>query len=179
MLPVTPQPQEVIGRMRFNRRSRNITCLPFVSFSGSPEDRTQHNAVISRVWTTSPRLPYHSSRAPRSRTARGGCRKQSTQLLLPKQACFHLHLCPFVLSVRTAGFEPPAPIGPKAGLVAPGPRPGAIPRLRHVLSQVPRGGVEPGTDRPKAGLVPTGIRSPSACPPDGACSVRTLSTKWA
>ena len=38
-----------------------------------------------------------SSRAPRSRTE---------TLLLPKQACSHLHLCPFVLSVRTAGFEP-------------------------------------------------------------------------
>ena len=35
--------------------------------SGSPENRTQHNAVIGRVWTTSPRLP-RSSRAPRSRT---------------------------------------------------------------------------------------------------------------
>ena len=70
--------------------------------SGSPENRTQPGAVISRVWTTSPRLP-RQSRAPRSRTE---------TLLLPKQACFHLHLCPFVLSVRTAGFEPAIPWPP-------------------------------------------------------------------
>ena len=47
-----------------------------------------------------PALDYHLGRAPRSRTE---------TLLLPKQACFHLHLCPincFVRSVRTAGFEP-------------------------------------------------------------------------
>ncbi len=56
--------------------------------SGSPENRTRHNAVISRVWTTSPRLPL-VSRAPRSRTE---------TLLLPKQACSHLHLCPSVVS---------------------------------------------------------------------------------
>ena len=56
--------------------------------SGSPENRTRHNAVISRVWTTSPRLPL-VSRAPRSRTE---------TLLLPKQACSHLHLCPSAVS---------------------------------------------------------------------------------
>ena len=38
-------------------------------------------------------------------------------------------------SVRTAGFEPRAPIGTDAGLVGPGPRPGAITRLRHVLKK--------------------------------------------
>ena len=36
--------------------------VPFVSqvVSGSPENRTQRNAVISRVWATSPRLPLKS-----------------------------------------------------------------------------------------------------------------------
>ena len=53
-----------------------------------------------------PALDYRAGRVPRSRTARGGAAKQSTPLLLPKQACFHLHLCPFVLSVRTVRFEP-------------------------------------------------------------------------
>ena len=44
-----------------------------------------------------PALDYRFSRAPRSRTE---------TLLLPKQACYHLHLCPIDISVRTAGFEP-------------------------------------------------------------------------
>ena len=44
--------------------------------SGSPEDRTRHHVVISRVWATSPRLPQSQSgwqdsnlrsRAPRAR----------------------------------------------------------------------------------------------------------------
>ena len=43
---------------------------------------TRLSAVSGR-----PALDYHSSRAPRSRTE---------TLLLPKQACSHLHLCPFV-----------------------------------------------------------------------------------
>ena len=64
--------------------------------SGSLENRTQHNAVISRVWTTSPRLPC-LSRAPRSRTE---------TLLLPKQACFHLHLCPIVSSPCGSRTQP-------------------------------------------------------------------------
>ena len=58
--------------------------VSFGFFSGSPGNRTQRNSVISRVWATSPRLPF-PSRAPRGRTE---------ILLLPKQACFHLHLYP-------------------------------------------------------------------------------------
>ena len=44
-------------------------CLPFVLavVSGSPENRTQHNAVISRVWTTSPRLPFESGTSESNR----------------------------------------------------------------------------------------------------------------
>jgi hypothetical protein len=101
--------------------------------SGRPENRTQRDAVISRVWATSPRLPFlliaegvshvfhssrhwprfllRSSRAPRSRTE---------SLLLPKQACYHLHLCPNdFLPMDKLGIEPssrdckskPRPIG--------------------------------------------------------------------
>jgi hypothetical protein len=44
-----------------------------------------------------PALDYRLSRAPRSRTE---------TFLLPKQACYHLHLYPIDLSVRTAGIEP-------------------------------------------------------------------------
>ena len=97
--------------MRFNRRTRNIVLLHGFVFSGSPEDRTQRDPVISRIGTTSPRLP--SSRAPRSRTE---------TLLLPKQACFHLHLYPKRQSERQ-----------DLNLRSPGPRPVAITRLRYVL----------------------------------------------
>ena len=58
MLPVTPRPPKAIGRMRFNRRRCNITCSYVPCPSGSPENRTQHYAGISRVWATSPRLPF-------------------------------------------------------------------------------------------------------------------------
>ena len=34
----------------------------FVVVSGSPEDRTRHNLVISKAWTTSPRLPFVSAK---------------------------------------------------------------------------------------------------------------------
>ena len=46
--------------MRFNRCRSNIACSFVSGSSGSPENRTQHYAVISRVWATSPRLPFQS-----------------------------------------------------------------------------------------------------------------------
>ena len=71
----------------------------FVVISGSPEDRTRHNLVISKAWTTSPRLPCgsHSSRTPESRTQ---------NLLLPKQACFHLHLYPMCVADSVGAYLP-------------------------------------------------------------------------
>ena len=80
--------------------------------SGSPGNRTQRHPVISRVRATSPRLP--SSRAPRSRTE---------TLLLPKQACSHLHLHPIVCQSERQDLN----------LRSRGPRPRAITRLRYVL----------------------------------------------
>ena len=44
-----------------------------------------------------PALDYRQSRAPRSRTE---------TLLLPKQACFHLHLCPIVSSPCGSRTQP-------------------------------------------------------------------------
>ena len=45
-------------------------CSPSCfAFSGSPGNRTQHDSVISRVWATSPRLPFqvgHLGVEPRS-----------------------------------------------------------------------------------------------------------------
>ncbi len=122
--------------MRFNRRRCNITCSCVSASSGSPGNRTQHYAVISRVWATSPRLPFQVGQE-RSRTARGGCRKQLTPLLLPKQVCYHLHLCPLVSSqngrICTGDLQVP---GPASGHPA---RSQASPRS----DQVPRGAVEP------------------------------------
>ena len=96
--------------MRFNRCRCNMACSCVSVSSGSPENRTQHYSVISRVWATSPRLPFQVGHE-RSRTARGGCRKQPTQLLLPKQVCYHLHLCPLVSSqnarIRTGDLQVP------------------------------------------------------------------------
>ena len=46
--------------MRFNRCRGSIACSFVSGSSGSPENRTQHYAVISRVWATSPRLPFQS-----------------------------------------------------------------------------------------------------------------------
>ena len=66
--------------------SSDRTSLVTLRFSGSPANRTQRNSLIRRAWATSPRLPsLHFSRAPRSRTE---------ILLLPRQACSHLHLRP-------------------------------------------------------------------------------------
>ena len=44
----------LVGRIRFHRVSFMVMLLVF---SGSPESRTQHYAVISRVRATGPRLP--------------------------------------------------------------------------------------------------------------------------
>ncbi len=52
---------KLVGRIRFNRREMDISCLLLVRnivFSGSPENRTQRDPVISRIWATSPRLPF-------------------------------------------------------------------------------------------------------------------------
>ena len=106
----TPRPHEIGRACAFQSLSARHRCCspiflkPQVSSlkpfaSGSPEDRTQRDPVISRIGATSPRLP--SSRAPRSRTE---------TLLLPKQACSHLHLCPNVSQngwIRTSVLLPP------------------------------------------------------------------------
>ena len=62
--------------------------------------------------------------------------------------------------VRTAGFEPAFSWSPTKRDA----------RLRRVLMEYPVGESNPN---------PTGIRSPSACPLDGAVCARTCSAKWA
>jgi hypothetical protein len=62
-----------VGRIRFNRSADNIVFLLLVRgfISGSPGNRTQRNAVISRVWATSPRLPCGSGISARTLIAVG------------------------------------------------------------------------------------------------------------
>ena len=77
--------------------------------SGSPESRTQHYAVISRVWATGPRLPC--ANVVVCQVGMAG--------LEPAISCSHDHCCaavpgglplpyiPLSFPVRTGGFEPP------------------------------------------------------------------------
>ena len=119
---VTPRPHTWSG-VCVSSDVRQASSNSFVSWftSGSPEDRTQRNAVISRVWATSPRLPFKSGNSESNRDPPA-----------PK-----------------AGVLPSAPLPDcqserqDLNLRSPGPRPGAITRLRYVLSQVPRRGIEP------------------------------------
>ena len=115
--------------MRFNRRRCNMRLLLRQSVQ-VVAPRIELGATRLSAVSGQPALDYHRSRAPRSRT-------NMENLLLPKQACCHLHLCPCVDQIvsqngriRTSGTD-------RHGrrLVAPGPRPGAISRLRHVLLQ--------------------------------------------
>ena len=103
--------------MRFKRRCCNIVCSSVCDPSRSPEDRTQHYAVISRVWATSPRLPFkvgHPGVEP------GPSCSQSRRASI----CTSARLSP----VRTAGFEPAISWSPTRRDA----------RLRHVLLSAAR-----------------------------------------
>ena len=129
--------------MRFNRCRRNITCSCVSVSSGSPENRTQRYSVISRVWATSPRLPFQVGHPG----------------VEPGPSCSRSRRAPICTSarmfpVRTAGFEPAVSWSPDPQAGTP-----RDPRLRHVLIEYPVGESNPN---------PAGIRSPSADPLDGA-----------
>ena len=106
------------------------TCVrhrPTPSFRGSPVVALKIELSATRLSAVSgqPALDYRSSRAPRSRTE---------TLLLPKQACFRLHLCPLCQSERpdlNRGHR-------RKALVARGPRPGAIPGFATFCLEAPR-----------------------------------------
>ena len=72
-----------------------------------------------------PALDYRLSRAPRSRTCPRRSRRQNHCLLLSKQACYHLHLCPISCLCKSERLD--------SNQRSRGPRPRAITRLRHVL----------------------------------------------
>ena len=104
---VTPRPHNWSG-VSVSIDVRQASSNSFVSWftSGSPENRTQRNAVISRVWATSPRLPLKS-----------GTSESNRDPPAPK-----------------AGVLPSAPLPvclqserPDLNRRSPGPRPGAIP----------------------------------------------------
>jgi len=112
----------MIGRAyAFQSLHERHRCSPSCfTFSGSPGNRTQRDSVISRVWATSPRLPF-SSRLLRSRTrapTAGWSPPGPKPGVLPSAP---VPDCSVTHSVRTAGFEPRAPIGrrPDWSLVAP------------------------------------------------------------
>ena len=65
---VTPRPHTWSG-VCVSIDVRQASSNSFVSWftSGSPENRTQRNAVISRVWATSPRLPLESGTSESNR----------------------------------------------------------------------------------------------------------------
>src|SRR5271157_4671328 len=114
----------LVGRIRFNRVSSMLLLL---GFSGSPESRTQRYAVISRVRATGPRLPFANVIVDPVGTAG----------LEPARSCSQ--------GTRAAAALHPVNQSERADLNrrSPGPRPGAITRLRHVLMPVARAGVEP------------------------------------
>ena len=71
---------------------------------GSPESRTQHYAVISRVRATGPRLPFANVVIAPVGMARLELALSCSQ---STRAAAALHPANFSPSVRTGGFEPP------------------------------------------------------------------------
>ncbi len=88
-----------------------------VAVSGSPENRTQRNSVISRAWTTSPRLPV---------SVKSGWSDSNRRFRVPGTRGFAATLHPEIVCQSERQ---------DLNLRSPGPRPGAITRLRHVLKK--------------------------------------------
>jgi hypothetical protein len=130
---------ELVGRRRLHRCRCNIACSFIPYPRGSPENRTQRDAVISRIWATSPRLPGCISRDGRTRT---------DDSVSPEHVGLPLPYIPFFFPVRTAGFEPRAPAGTDADwslLVSDQARCQASPRSVADRAHIDRSGL--GGDR--------------------------------
>ena len=93
--------------MRFNRVWSMLLLL--VS-SGSPESRTQHYAVISRVRATGPRLPFANVVIV---PGRDGGTRTALSCSQGTRAAAALHP---VNPVRTGGFEPPISWSPTGAM---------------------------------------------------------------
>ena len=96
--------------------------------SGSPEDRTQHYAVISRVWATSPRLPFKVGHPGVEPPAADAANSQRCSCSQNRRApiCTSARLSP----VRTAGFEPRVPTRSVGRSWSPGPQAGTPARCQ-------------------------------------------------
>ncbi len=117
MLHMVPHDPEVqAGRIRFHRACFMVMLL--VS-SGSPESRTQHHPVISRVWATGPRLPFANVVADQVGMAG----------LEPASPCSQSTWVRRYPTSRLLSQSKRADLNRRS----PGPRPGAITRLRYVL----------------------------------------------
>ena len=120
----TPRPHEVGRAYAFQSLSARH-CFVLLWFSNSVVAlRIELSATRLSAVSGQPALDYRLSRAPRSRTE---------NLLLPKQACYHLHLYPIFIQSERLDLNQRSS----------GPQPDAITRLRYVLSPVPRRGIEP------------------------------------
>ena len=117
MLPLHHNPRVLVGRIRFNRAWSMLSLL--VS-SGSPESRTQRYAVISRVRATGPRLPF----------ANVVIAPVGTAGLEPALSCSQGTRAAAALHPVNRFQSERADLNRRS----PGPRPGAITRLRYVLS---------------------------------------------
>ena len=108
--PLTPRSRRTrIRGVRFKRGDMfRFPAVSFLRFSGSPANRTQRNALIRRVWATSPRLPsWQFSRAPRSRTV-------SIQFV---GSCSQGRRAPICTSARMCVHWPIARVGVEPNLV--------------------------------------------------------------
>ena len=105
------------------------SCVMLLVSSGSPESRTQHYAVISRVRATGPRLPC--ANVVVCQVGMAGLEPA----ILCSQSTWVCRYPTSRYSVRTGGFEPPISWSPTRRDT----------RLRYVLSPAARTGVEPAS----------------------------------
>ena len=118
---VTPRPRNADRAYAFPPGFVHIdaSCSSVVAL------RIELSATRLSAVSWQPALDYRLSRAPRSRTRPRRSRKQNHCLLLPKQACYHLHLCPISCLCKSERLD--------SNQRSPGPGPSAITRLRYVL----------------------------------------------
>ncbi len=129
--------------------------------SGSPENRTQHYAVISRVWATCPRLP--------SWLTRSGRWDSNPQSRVPKTRGLAAAL--HSAEVRTVGFEPTISWPPATRDT----------RLRYVLfdasaygeRKVDQGAIESPSPGFQPGATAVSATGPSSCMKKARCRCDT------
>ena len=156
MLPVTPRPCESVGRIRFNRRAYNmfVSCrfMVFLVVALRIELSTTRVSAVSGP----PALDYRSKSGTPESNRDPPAPEAGVLPSAPLPACFQ--------SERPRPIRHPFRSVPEPAVSWSPTR--RDPRLRHVLIKYPVGESNPN---------PTGIRSPSADPLDGARCARTSS----